>query len=76
MKYGRRHMKLKEQTYVRIQDADGYKRPHKPIPVEEPTGQFVLGEAEPLALTDLIDKRSRNALKRAEQVSRARYDEF
>lgn len=39
MKHGRRHDKLKEQAYLARKDAEGYKRPYRPIDVAEPNPQ-------------------------------------
>lgn len=65
MKHGRRHNRLKEKAYVDRKDAEGYGRPYEPIPVEPPTEAPAAPPPPPPALTEVLDPRSRNALKRA-----------
>lgn len=63
MKHGRRHNKLKEQAYLARKDADGYARPHRPIDVAEPTGEFEATPPPSLELHNVLGRKSRHAVR-------------
>lgn len=64
MKHGRRHDSLKEKAYLERQNAEGYKRPYRPIDVAMPQKPPVPPPPAEVPLGTALSKRDKRALKR------------